>query len=211
MKVALLDYGGSNIKSVYKALHEVSNRKMQIFVTSDESEIRSADKLVFPGQGAMGNCMHYLKGNNLDNAIKEHSKTKPFLGICLGLQCLMSQSEENGGTEGLNLIHGSVKKFFSDKRTESGILKYKVPHMGWNSVQHQSDHPVLKNIPNSSSFYFVHSYYIETSRKETIVCTTDFISRFPSVLAKNQIFATQFHPEKSSILGLKLLKNFLNW
>ena len=209
-KVAVLDYGTSNLRSVAKALEFVSDNQHDILVTDQRQEILSADRIVFPGQGAMGQCMQQLKDSGLDNIIQESVSTKPFLGICLGLQLLMQESDEDGGVKGLGIIPGKVVRFPDNVKDEHGDI-CKIPHMGWNRVNQQKQHPLWKNIEDSARFYFVHSYYVQAENDEDIAATTNYATKFTSAVARENVFATQFHPEKSQHAGLTLLKNFLSW
>ncbi len=209
-KVAVLDYGTSNLRSVAKALEFVSDNQHEILVTDQRQEILTADRIVFPGQGAMGQCMQQLKDSGLDNIIQESVSTKPFLGICLGLQLLMQESDEDGGVKGLGIIPGKVVRFPDNVKDEHGDI-CKIPHMGWNRVNQQKQHPLWKNIEDSARFYFVHSYYVQAENDEDIAATTNYATKFTSAVARENVFATQFHPEKSQHAGLTLLKNFLSW
>jgi len=209
-KIAVIDYGMSNLHSVNRAIEYVAGKEWQVIVTSDPKTVEQADKIVFPGQGASGNCMALLKEKGLDQAIIKTAHQRPFLGICLGLQTLLTHSEENGGTDCFDIIKGEVKHFDTplvDSETKQ-ILK--VPHMGWNQVFQQQDHPLWKNIPDGSRFYFVHSYYAQPDNPEYIVGTTPYPDDFTSAMAFEHLFAVQFHPEKSQQMGLTLLKNFLD-
>ena len=209
-KVAVLDYGTSNLRSVAKALEFVSDNQHDILVTDQRQEILCADRIVFPGQGAMGQCMQQLKDSGLDNIVQESVSTKPFLGICLGLQLLMQESDEDGGVKGLGIIPGKVVRFPDNVKDEHGDI-CKIPHMGWNRVNQQKQHPLWKNIEDSARFYFVHSYYVQAENDEDIAATTNYATKFTSAVARENVFATQFHPEKSQHAGLTLLKNFLSW
>ena len=208
--IVVLDYGSSNLRSVAGALETVSEKSDSVEVSRKASTILAADKVVFPGQGAIGQCMNQLQNQELDSVIRECIETKPFLGICLGLQSLMEFSEEDGGVAGLGVLPGRVKRFQSNVRDESGAL-YKIPSMGWNQVYQQQNHPLWQGIKDGSRFYFVHSYYAEPERQEHIAGETDYIRRYTSAVAKDNFFATQFHPEKSQHDGLRLLKSFVNW
>ncbi len=209
-KIAVLDYGTSNLRSVAKALEFVSDNQHEILVTDQRQEILSADRIVFPGQGAMGQCMQRLEDSGLDNIVQECVRTKPFLGICLGLQSLMQESDEDGGVKGLGIIPGTAIRFQDNVKDEHGDI-CKIPHMGWNRVNQQKPHPLWKNIEDSSRFYFVHSYYVQTESDEDIAAKTDYATEFTSAVARENVFATQFHPEKSQHAGLTLLRNFLSW
>ena len=209
-KIAVLDYGTSNLRSVAKALEFVADNQHDILVTDQRQEILAADRIVFPGQGAVGQCMQSLKESGLDEVIKECINTKPFLGICLGLQSLMQESDEDGGVKGLGIIPGKVVRFPDNVKDEHGDV-CKIPHMGWNRVNQQKPHPLWKDIEDGARFYFVHSYYVQVENDEDCAAKTSYASEFTSAAARDNIFATQFHPEKSQHAGLTLLKNFLSW
>ena len=201
--IAIIDYGMSNLSSVVKATKYVAPND-SVIVTSNSSEINNADKVIFPGQGAAKNCMESIYNKNLDEIIKKSSQEKPFLGICMGMQVLMSYSEENAGTNCLGIFEGKVKKFKTRQDAE-----IKIPHMGWNKVLKKNDHPIWHKIKDESYFYFVHSYFIDLSDKSAVIGETEYGGTFSSVIAKNNIVAIQGHPEKSSYAGLQFLKNFI--
>ena len=207
--VVVLDYGSSNLRSVAKALEFVSDQQ-QIIVTDLPDQIFAADRVVFPGQGAIGQCMNSLREKGLDDVIRECVRNKPFLGICLGLQSLMDESDEDGCTRGLGIIAGGVKRFPDNVQDEKGFI-CKIPHMGWNQVYQQKQHALWHGIENGSRFYFVHSYYVQPENEDAIAAITNYATSFTSAAARDNIFATQFHPEKSQKAGLTLLKNFLHW
>ena len=200
--IAIVDYGMGNVRSVQKALEYVAPSDNCI-LTSDPQVLRDSDRIVFPGQGAMGSCISALEENSLVNEIKSSFKSKPFLGICLGLQLLFDSSEENNGTKGLSIVPGKVVKF---KNSE-----LKIPHIGWNNVNHSKDHPLWFNIDNNSRFYSVHSYYVKPVNEDCVFGTTNYGHEFVSAIALDHVFAVQFHPEKSQNDGLQLLRNFVNW
>ncbi len=208
--VAVIDYGASNLRSVAKALEHVAENDHQIIVSNQVEQILSADRVVFPGQGAIGQCMTSLKEKELDGAIKECINTKPFLGICLGLQSLMDESDEDGGTKCLGVIQGKVIRFQDNIKNEQGDT-CKIPHMGWNNVYQKHKHPLWQGIEDGTRFYFVHSYYVQPENEEDIAAKTNYVAEFTSAAARDNIFAMQFHPEKSQKAGLTLLKNFLSW
>lgn len=208
--VVVLDYGSSNLRSVAKALETVAEGKHTISISNDPDFILKADKVVFPGQGAIGQCMTHLKEQGLDEIIRECILNKPFLGICLGLQSLMDHSEEDGGVEGLSILPGKVIRFEPNVKDKDGNV-YKIPSMGWNQVYQEKPHPLWKDIKDGGRFYFVHSYYVEPELESDITGTTEYICKYTSAAARDNLFATQFHPEKSQHSGLTLLKNFLNW
>jgi imidazole glycerol-phosphate synthase subunit HisH len=206
--VAVIDYGMGNLHSIAKALQH-AGPECEVRVTSAPDSILNADRVVFPGVGAIRDCMQALNQSGLSGVITEVAKTKPFLGICLGMQALLTDNEENGHTKSLNIIPGHVVRFpESLQNNEGNILK--IPHMGWNKV-HQMQHPLWKNIPQDSRFYFVHSYYAKPDAPYVIAGTTEYPNAFACALAQDNIFAVQFHPEKSQAVGLRLLKNFLHW
>lgn len=209
-KIVILDYGTSNLRSVAKALEFVADKQHKILVTNQRQEILSADRIVFPGQGAIGQCMQSLNDSGLGELLKECIETKPFLGICLGLQSLMQKSDEDGGIKGLDIIPGKVVRFEDNVKDKHGDI-CKIPHMGWNRVKQQRTHPLWKGINDGTRFYFVHSYYIKTENDEDIAAKTNYATEFISAVAKDNVFATQFHPEKSQQAGLMLLNNFLSW
>ena len=209
-KVVVLDYGSSNLRSVAKALETVAHSDHTITISNDPETILNADKVVFPGQGAMGQCMNSLKEQELDDVIRKSILNKPFLGICLGLQSLMEHSDEDGGVNCLGILPGNVIRFTDNVKDENDVL-HKIPSMGWNQVYQIKPHPLWEGIEDGSRFYFVHSYYVKPKLESDIAASTDYICRYTSAAARNNLFATQFHPEKSQHAGLALLKNFLKW
>lgn len=208
--LAVIDYGMSNLRSVVNALEFVAGTDTRIIVSDEPERILAADRIVFPGQGAIGQCMETLRSRGLDQVLLECIEKRPFLGICLGLQTLMRTSEEDGGTDGLALIPGTVRRFPPDSLDPDGHL-YKIPHMGWNRVEQTRSHPLWDGIKTGERFYFVHSYYVEPEDDTVIVGSTNYIVDFASAVAGDNFFATQFHPEKSQKAGLQLLRNFLRW
>ena len=200
--IAIVDYGMGNVRSVQKALEHVAPND-NIFLTDDATLINAADRIVFPGQGAIGACMQKLENHQLVDAIKQATNEKPFLGICLGLQLLFDYSQENGGTQGLSILAGDVVHF-----PKSNL---KIPHMGWNKVEQTQDHPLWHNIKNNARFYSVHSYYVRQIDSSVVAGISDYGIEFTCAVAKKNLFAVQFHPEKSQHDGLQLLKNFVNW
>lgn len=206
--IAVIDYGMGNLHSIEKALQHASP-EINVQITADSTLIEKADRILFPGVGAIRDCMQALDSSGLSSVIKSVAKTKPFLGICLGMQALLSESEENDKTDCLGIFKGHVEHFAENKVDSSGS-RLKIPHMGWNNVT-QKPHPLWKNIPQDSHFYFVHSYYVKPGKQEDTIATTDYPDAFTSALAKDNVFAVQFHPEKSQTVGLQLLKNFLSW
>ena len=209
-KIVVLDYGSSNLRSVAKALEAVATENQEIAITDNPKTVLNADKVVFPGQGAIGHCMKNLHEKKLDDVIKQCIKNKPFLGICLGLQSLMEHSDEDDGTNGLGVMAGNVIRFPSNTKDEKNNT-YKIPAMGWNQVYQTKKHPLWNGIDDGSRFYFVHSYYVKMKNESDIAASTDYICRYTSAASRDNVFATQFHPEKSQRPGLTLLKNFLGW
>jgi glutamine amidotransferase len=208
-KIAVIDYGMGNLRSVSKAIEHVAGNA-QVRTTDDPGYIAAADRVVFPGQGAARDCMAAISDHHLNQAILQAAASKPFLGICMGLQVLMRHSEENGGTDLLNLFAGEVKRFDGLAMGDNG-LPLKIPHMGWSPVHQLASHPLWDGIADQSRFYFVHSYRVVPEDVSVIAATTDYGVRFTSAVASDKLFATQFHPEKSADTGLQLLRNFVNW
>jgi glutamine amidotransferase len=208
--VAVLDYGMGNLRSVSKALeHAVPGTR--VVLTADPDELRRADRVVFPGQGAIAGCVRALDERGLRAALIEAAREKPFLGICLGLQALYDFSEEGGGVAALGLLRGRVPLFPSAKMVDASGQALKVPHMGWNQVHQTIDHALWRGIAQDARFYFVHSYFAEPATPAQTAATTEYGIRFTSAAAAGNIFAVQFHPEKSQHAGLALLGNFLRW
>lgn len=202
--IAVVDYGMGNLRSVQKALEKAGYSAL---VTSSPQQIADARSLVLPGVGAFKDCIHNLKILNLvEPLIESINKGKPFLGICLGLQILFTESEEFGKSLGLNLVKGMVLRLSGEGNAARTRLK--VPHMGWNSISIKKDLPLFSGIEDGSFFYFVHSYYVVPDDKDTIATTTRYGIEFASCIQRENIFACQFHPEKSQQVGLQLLKNF---
>ncbi len=207
--IAVVDYGMGNLRSVAKAIQHVAP-KQSVSITSDASTIRSADRVVFPGQGAMPDCMRYLREYGLDQAVREAAAAKPLLAVCIGEQMLFERSDE-GDIEGLGIFPGRVVRFdeAAMQRPDGGRLK--VPHMGWNRVHQTKRHPLWDGIPDESWFYFVHSYYVVPTGDAISAGESTYGSVFTCVVASDNIFATQFHPEKSSAAGLRIYENFTRW
>ncbi|RKZ78457.1 MAG: imidazole glycerol phosphate synthase subunit HisH, partial [Candidatus Parabeggiatoa sp. nov. 1] len=196
--VTVIDYGMSNLRSVSKALEHVAGKDWQVRVSDKPDVILHADKVVFPGQGAIGNCMVLLQQTGVADVIKQVIDNKPFLGICLGLQTLLTISEESGGTDGFDWIAGTVRRFSEPFFDPDSGERVKIPHMGWNQVQQTQSHPLWKGIPDLSRFYFVHSYYVDPIDSNVVGGTTAYGGiNFTSAIARNNVFAVQFHPEKS--------------
>ncbi len=207
--VAVIDYGMGNLHSVAKALEHAGSGET-IIVTHDAAKILAADRVVLPGVGAIRDCIHEIKRFGVDEVVREVVKSKPLLGVCVGMQALMSESEENDGTACLDLLPGKVRFFGDDLKNSQGD-SLKVPHMGWNQVHQVSEHPLWQGIGQDERFYFVHSYYVEAAQQSDIAATTTHGVEFAAALHHDNIFATQFHPEKSQHAGLQLYRNFLNW
>ena len=216
--VAVVDYGMGNLRSVEQALRKVAPDG-KIIVSDDARVIANAGRVVFPGQGAMPDCMRELEARGLRDAVLEAARDKPFLGICIGLQMLFEHSTE-GNVAGLGILRGEVVRFAGNLRDAQGN-KLKVPHMGWNRVRRieQSaslqgnalDHPLWAGIPQDDRFYFVHSYYVQPRDASLVQATSDYPQPFVCAVAQDNLFAVQFHPEKSQTAGLKLLQNFMQW
>ena len=207
--VAVIDYGMGNLHSASKALAFVADN-IKVNVTAKAEEILAADHVVFPGVGAIRDCVGEIRRLGLDEVVKEAAQTKPFLAICVGMQCLMTHSEENNGVDCLDVYPGEVK-YFGDDLTSGDGSKLKVPHMGWNQVSQTHSHPLWKGIEDGARFYFVHSYYVESKNASLVAGESEYPLPFAAALAKDNQFAVQFHPEKSQKSGLTLLKNFVNW
>ncbi len=208
--IAVVDYGMGNLRSVSKALEHVAADDQKIIVSSDAAEIANAERVVFPGQGAARDCMKHLKDLQLEDVVLQAAHEKPFLGICMGMQVLMAHSEENQGVSCMNLYAGEVRAF-ADEKLQSQMQSLKIPHMGWNKVSHKQDHPLWHEIQEDSRFYFVHSYYVDPEDETLVAGTTEYGIEFVSAIARDNVFAAQFHPEKSAQDGLQLLKNFCCW
>ena len=208
--IAVVDYGMGNLRSVVNALEAVGGKSDRVLLTSDPQQLGQADRVVFPGQGAAGDCMRAIDEYGLREAIINAAASRPFLGICMGMQVLIDFSEENQGTECLGIFAGKVK-YFGDGHKDRNGVRLKVPHMGWNRVTQVKPHPLWHSIADGSRFYFVHSYYLEPQDPSLIAGTTDYGIGFASVIAKDNVFALQCHPEKSADCGLQLLRNFVHW
>ena len=208
-KIAVIDYGMGNLRSVWQALVHVADGK-EIVVTADPAVVTGAERVVFPGQGAMPDCMRELDERGLRSAVIDAAQTKPFLGICIGLQMLFEQSEE-GNVPGLGIFAGPVRRFPAGKMVGASGEKLKVPHMGWNRVSQTRSHALWNGIEDGARFYFVHSYFVDPVDRACIAGTTDYGIPFTSAVARDNIFAIQCHPEKSAQAGLALLSNFVRW
>jgi len=207
--IAVIDYGMGNLRSVSKALEHVAP-DAEVQVTSDPELVRQAERVVFPGQGAMPDCMRELDARGLRPAVLEAARSKPFLGICIGLQMLFERSEE-GDTPGLGVFPGQVKRFPPEAMKDALGGKLKVPHMGWNEVMQTGPHALWRGIADANRYYFVHSYYVEAGKPELVAGYSIYGFPFTCAVAQDNIFAVQFHPEKSQTAGLALLANFVTW
>lgn len=205
-RVAVIDYGMGNLRSVSKALEHVADQAT-VIVSSDPAVILAADRVVLPGVGALRDCMAELSHLGLDEVVKQCAKTKPFLGICLGMQALLDRSDENDGTEGLGIISGQAPHFSAMPECDG----LKIPQMGWNTVHQSVAHPLWDGIADDSYFYFVHSYFVQPQSEAVIAGTTDYGRPYASAIFEDNVFAVQFHPEKSQHMGLKMLENFMSW
>jgi glutamine amidotransferase len=212
--VAVIDYGMGNLRSVAQAVMAAAHGSdVQVVITSNPDEVHAAERVVLPGQGAMRDCMRELHDSGLTAAVLDAAAHKPLFGVCVGMQMLLDHSAEGGaeGTPSLGLIPGEVVKFELAGRLQADGSRFKVPQMGWNQVEQTQAHPLWQGIPNHSHFYFVHSFYARPLDARHIAGQTEYGERFTSVLSRDNIFATQFHPEKSADLGLMLYRNFLSW
>ena len=209
MDIAVIDYGMGNLRSVSKAIEHVAPG-LEVVVTSDPAIVAGAARVVFPGQGAMPDCMREMDARGLREAVLDAAWHKPFLGICIGLQMLFERSEE-GAVAGLSVLPGRVRRFASEAMVDANGARLKVPHMGWNRVRQLAAHPLWRGIPDQSRFYFVHSYFVETTVPELVAGTSEYPHQFTCAIARDNVFAVQFHPEKSAAAGLQLLANFVQW
>ncbi len=209
--VAVVDYGMGNLRSVSQAVqHAADEVGVQVFVTSDPEVVRAATRVVLPGQGAMPDCMRELRESGLLESVLEAAASKPLFGVCVGMQMLLSHSDE-GATDGLDLIPGRVVKFELAGRLQPDGSRYKVPQMGWNQVRQAQPHALWAKVPDDAWFYFVHSFYARPMDPRHSVGEAEYGERFTAAVARDNIFATQFHPEKSAEFGLQLYRNFLHW
>jgi len=209
MTIAVVDYGMGNLRSVAKALEHVADG-VPVVVTDDPGVIASADRVVFPGQGAMRDCMRELQARGLRAAVIDAAASRPFLGICIGLQMLFEHSEE-ADTPGLSVLEGQVIRFPEAAMVDAAGARLKVPHMGWNEVHQSEAHPMWHGIPDATRFYFVHSYFPQPARPELVAGYSHYPFPFCCAVARGNLFAVQFHPEKSHRAGLQLLANFVRW
>jgi glutamine amidotransferase len=209
--VAVVDYGMGNLKSVSQAvIRAAEGSGVAVVITREADEVYAADRIVLPGQGAIRDCMRELRDSGMLEAVLDAAARKPMLGVCVGMQMLLDHSEEQD-TPGLGLIPGTVKRFRLEGRLQGDGSRYKVPQMGWNRVRQDVPHALWAGIPDDSWFYFVHSFFAAPSDSRHSAGTTEYGERFTSAVGRDNIFATQFHPEKSADLGLQLYRNFLHW
>lgn len=208
--IAIIDYGMGNLHSIAKAVEHVAGGAA-VAVTGKPKQILAADHVIFPGVGAIRDCMSELERTGLNEVVLEACRTRPLLGVCLGLQALFDHSEENNGIDCLGLISGQVRRFPPGLTDAGSDLRLKIPHMGWNQVMHDTTHALFNEIPSGSRFYFVHSYYAQPENDSDSLATTSYGIDFTSVVGRENVVAVQFHPEKSQHVGLKLLENFVSW
>jgi imidazole glycerol-phosphate synthase subunit HisH len=210
--VLVLDYGMGSLKSVAQAVIAAAQGSgVDVVVGCDPAQVQAADRVVLPGQGAMRDCMaHFAESGARDATLAHVAAGKPLMGVCVGMQMLLQHSEEQD-TPGLGLFHGEVKRFDLAGQLQADGSRYKVPQMGWNRVDIARPHPMWEGVPDHSHFYFVHSYYAEPLQPDEVAATTTYGAPFACAIARDNIFATQFHPEKSAAAGLRLYRNFLTW
>lgn len=209
-ELAIVDYGMGNLYSVRRAFEHAAQGRCRLTVTADPQQIRDAERVVLPGVGAIGDCMTELERLGLREAVLAAARSKPFLGICLGMQALLEHSEESGGVDALGVVPGRALHFPRGELDSAGRV-LKVPHMGWSRVQQSSSHPLWAGIEDGTWFYFVHSYYAVADDRRAVVGEAVHGRRFAAALARGSCFAVQFHPEKSQAAGLRLYRNFLDW
>ena len=208
-KIVVVDYGMGNLRSVAQALRAVAP-EADVLISGQVADIESADRIVLPGQGAMPDCMRSLRESGVQEALLAASKKVPLMGVCIGEQMLFDVSEE-GNAAGLGLLPGKVVRFQLDGQLQEDGSRFKVPQMGWNQVQQTASHPMWQDIPDNAYFYFVHSYFAQPEQSAHTVGQTVYGAPFSCAVARDNIFATQFHPEKSAATGLQLYKNFVHW
>ena len=208
--IAIIDYGMGNLHSIAKAVEHVAGDG-RVWVSADPDTLRRADRVIFPGVGAIRDCMAELHRLGLDELLREVAREKPLLGVCLGMQALLEHSEENGGVDGLGLIPGQVRRFPEGLADPASGERLKIPHMGWNQVHQTTPHPLWKDIPDGSRFYFVHSYFATPAEPAHLAGRTEYGLGFAAAVARENLFAVQCHPEKSQHAGLQLLANFVRW
>jgi glutamine amidotransferase len=207
--IAIVDYGMGNLRSVAKAIEHVAP-ECRVLISSDSAQIDGADRVVLPGQGAMPDCMRYLRQSGLEGAVRRAAATRPMLAVCIGEQMVFRHSEE-GDTLGLGLFSGNVVRFGDRAMRQPDGSRLKVPHMGWNRVRQIQDHALWEGVDDGSYFYFVHSYYVRPDDPRLVFGSTDYGGDFTCAVARDNIFATQFHPEKSAAAGLRIYRNFVAW
>jgi glutamine amidotransferase len=207
--IVVVDYGMGNLRSVAKAIEHVAPRE-SVCISSDAAIVRSAARVVFPGQGAMPDCMRYLRESGLQDAVREAAASKPLLAVCIGEQMLFERSDE-GPTTGLAVFPGRVVRFRDAAAGARDGQRRKVPHMGWNRVRQRQSHSLWAGVPDDSWFYFVHSYYVVPDDAALTAGESDYGGTFTCAVARDNIFATQFHPEKSAAAGLRIYENFSRW
>lgn len=208
-RIGVIDYGMGNLHSAAKALEHVAEGA-EVVVSSDPDVIRNTDRILLPGVGAIRDCMAEIRRLGFDQLVAEVATQKPLLAICIGIQSLMNHSEENDGVDCLGLFEGN-SLFFGDELKDTDGSKLKVPHMGWNRVHQTVKHPLWADIPNDSRFYFVHSYYVQGTHQNEVAGEGEYGKKFAAAMYRDNVFAVQFHPEKSQRAGLQLLRNFVNW
>jgi imidazole glycerol-phosphate synthase subunit HisH len=209
--IAVIDYGMGNLRSVAQAVrHVAQGTDVNVIVTANPDHVRAAERIVLPGQGAMRDCMAELAASGVKDAVLEAARSKPVFGVCVGMQMLLDHSEEQN-TPGLGLLPGRVKRFALQGQLQADGSRYKVPQMGWNRVEQAQAHALWAGIANNAWFYFVHSFYAEPALAQHSVGVAEYGQRFTAAIARDNIFATQFHPEKSADDGLSLYRNFLHW
>lgn len=208
-KIVVVDYGMGNLRSVAQALRAVAP-EANVLISGEVADIETADRIVLPGQGAMPDCMRSLRESGVLEALMKAADSKPLMGVCIGEQMLFDGSEE-GNAAGLGLLPGKVVRFQLDGQTQEDGSRFKVPQMGWNQVKQTASHPMWQDIPDDSYFYFVHSYFAQPEQVSHTVGQTIYGAAFSCAVARDNIFATQFHPEKSAATGLQLYKNFVHW
>ncbi|MFJ1469754.1 MULTISPECIES: imidazole glycerol phosphate synthase subunit HisH [Massilia] len=209
-KIVVVDYGMGNLRSVAQALRAVAP-EADVQISGDAAAIDAADRIVLPGQGAMRDCMRSLRESGVEDALLRAAKTRPMMGVCVGEQMLFDSSDENGGVPGLGLLPGKVVRFELDGKLQADGSRFKVPQMGWNRVHQKRAHPLWEGVAPDSYFYFVHSYYAKPAEAQDAIGETDYGGQFCCAVARDNIVATQFHPEKSAAAGLRLYRNFVHW
>lgn len=209
-KIVVVDYGSGNLRSVSKALEAVAGSHCSVEVSSDPAAVKAAERIVLPGQGAMGDCMAHLRASGLEQAVRESLRSKPVFAVCIGMQMLFEESEENQAT-GLGIFRGKVIRFPESAVRKLSGERLKVPEMGWNRVYQTREHPLWKGISDGAWFYLVHSYFVAPEDMRLVVGMTSYGLPYASAVSDGYVFATQFHPEKSADDGLRLYQNFLSW